>query len=575
MMLGGAALGSVSLGSVLQDPGAIADPMAEHPITLDLNGVVTRCEPNSLQIEDTLGQPMTARFSLIESPVPPVEGDQVRVRYYEQVLFVGTIDRIHRTVAGLTTRRYDCECKDVSQVLERRRLRRNFTNLPVHTILDSILDNELAGEPLSIGTIDSRASVPLVDSKKASVFEVCRTLAAATGQTFYVDHDGSIQMRSTTVASAPLVLSESVVERDGASVKSDREAYRNHQIVVVTGTPPNQEADALVVTVERSNADQIAERQSIEGGTGRYDSIEEITHPTSNDGVGLALLGISFANLRLSTSGALRTTIACQVRGYGFRAGQVATADLPTLGVSGTVVIQRVSIREQFGRSLVHQVELVLASAQQRAYEAWLSIVQGGKVTVQMPSAVTNNLEIFNTPGSHTWTVPAGVTVIEITCHGSGGGGGGARPDKHANDICYGNSLYTGGDGGPGGKAITALAVVPGQEINITVGSGGLGGANGNVFAACGGGQPQIGSPGGLTRAYSGTTTYCQADSGLGGGVWNFPNPGPDGAPGGGVGDAVSIGGGKAGGAGAISKGDPWNPTSAQAGHDGEVVIGW
>lgn len=63
-----------------------------------------------------------------------------------------------------------------------------------------------------------------------------------------------------------------------------------------------------------------------------------------------------------------------------------------------------------------------------------------------------------------TWTVPAGVTKIRLTCVGGGGGGG--RYNSH----------YYGGDGGGGGGFASAeFTVTPGEILNVNVGAGGGG----------------------------------------------------------------------------------------------------
>lgn len=81
-----------------------------------------------------------------------------------------------------------------------------------------------------------------------------------------------------------------------------------------------------------------------------------------------------------------------------------------------------------------------------------------------------NGQFIDSTPGSgRTWTVPAGVTRVRVTCVGGGGGGG------------Y-TSVGTGGDhgggGGAGGVISKIFTVVPGDDFSYTVGAKGVGGAN-------------------------------------------------------------------------------------------------
>lgn len=580
MMLAGAPLCSVSLGSILIDPQTSTDYTAGYAIRTELNGADVRAyvKMDSLSGQDTLGQSVTASFTLVNPPQIPVEGNLVRIFFYSQLIFSGTIDRVTRSTRALRAMHYTCECLDWSHVLMRRTLRRNFTNTSINGILESILENELVGESLTVGTIDGGAQIPLLDSDNARVFDVCRTVAGAAGLTFYVDFDQSIQMRSTSTPSAPLSLSESAVEIEGTVIRSDRESYRNVQTVVVTGTPPTAGDDAITLIIERQNDDQIAARQAIEGGTGIYQAIEGITHPTSNDPTQLSIIGVGYANLRLIVNGAFRSTVTCIVRGYGFRAGQIAEIDLPTFGVTGTYAIQRVSWNEHEGTRLVHQLELTSSSLQTRAYESWLSIVQVGKVTVQVPNYTTANLVTFDTPGSFTWTVPPGITQAEFTCYGPGAGGGGGIATYTRNfSVCYGPWYLPGGTGGAGGKAVTRVRTTEGHVYSILVPAGGVAGSNGQATWTTVGSPgncaapvtPAGGSVGTIAQVKLGVDVLCQGDSGLGGGGATPPinadissSPGFNGAPGSGIGDGVTPGAGKNGGAAGLQATAPTDGAS-------------
>lgn len=129
---------------------------------------------------------------------------------------------------------------------------------------------------------------------------------------------------------------------------------------------------------------------------------------------------------------------------------------------------------------------------------------------------------IFSTPGTTTWTVPAGVNLISVEAWGAGGGGS------------KGFSSLKGTGGGGGGFASGSLAVHPGDIISVTVGAGGAGatvagnGSNGgnsivtfssNTLIAFGGGGAKsdnvpsgtggTGGNGSLAGAWTFTSSYC------------------------------------------------------------------
>ena len=72
---------------------------------------------------------------------------------------------------------------------------------------------------------------------------------------------------------------------------------------------------------------------------------------------------------------------------------------------------------------------------------------------------------VYNTPGTYSWTAPAGVTSVSAVAVGAGGGGG---------NIGY----YQGSGGGLGWK--NNITVVPGQTYTVVVGAGGSTGSPGS-----------------------------------------------------------------------------------------------
>lgn len=97
-----------------------------------------------------------------------------------------------------------------------------------------------------------------------------------------------------------------------------------------------------------------------------------------------------------------------------------------------------------------------------------INIQQQGWVQI---TPLNSNIVTYNTPGTYTFTVPAGVTSINANIVGGGGGG------SSANSGCnYGSSNSGGGGGGSGGYRSQSISVTPGENLNIVVGAGGAGG---------------------------------------------------------------------------------------------------
>jgi hypothetical protein len=138
----------------------------------------------------------------------------------------------------------------------------------------------------------------------------------------------------------------------------------------------------------------------------------------------------------------------------------------------------------------------------------------------------------FTTAGAGTWTVPAGVTSIQVVATGGGGGGAGGSANGGI-----------GGNGGEGAVVTATLTVTPGDTINYYVGGGGSGTTYTDISGSGGGG----GGGGGSTNVIDGTDTSTQIIAGAGGGGGGAGNVG---APGGGGGSAGTGINGYSGGAG-------------------------
>lgn len=199
----------------------------------------------------------------------------------------------------------------------------------------------------------------------------------------------------------------------------------------------------------------------------------------------------------------------------------------------------------------------------------------------------------FSVTGTQTWTVPSGVSSIDVLVVGGGGDG----------DM---NNARNGGRGGGGGgiAVFTGYSVSYGDSFSVTVGAnhsassfsqGGSflascdGGHNGNSSGAGGAGQLATGtsgstyagssgssyattSPAGtLVNAglfqYAGTSPISPAVWGAGGGAGGYGDPGPAGSTGGNAYSPNSGGGGGGGG------GSNLYTNAGRTGESGIVIV--
>jgi hypothetical protein len=172
-------------------------------------------------------------------------------------------------------------------------------------------------------------------------------------------------------------------------------------------------------------------------------------------------------------------------------------------------------------------------------------------VTAMYGQTITDSLNY--TGSMQTYTVPCGVTSINITCYGAQGGNG-----------ATGGNNSTGGSGGFGSMSTGTLAVTPGQVLNIFVGGAG-GQPTGGFNGGANGGSTNAGGGGGATdvRLTAAVSDRVIVASGAGGGgrggceaaIVNGGNGGNGGTNGANGLDAATPGGSAGGGQGGFTNG--------------------
>lgn len=135
---------------------------------------------------------------------------------------------------------------------------------------------------------------------------------------------------------------------------------------------------------------------------------------------------------------------------------------LAAFGLAATAVVDE-------GGAALTGGELVIGRLTAMRYET----TSGGRFRIYpwanaKTSSVPRRRQPYFTPGTYTFTVPAGVDLLDVDLW-SGGGAGGASANGSGGSIA-GNA---GAGGGSGANARKRIAVTPGDAITVTVGAGG------------------------------------------------------------------------------------------------------
>lgn len=467
----GYAQAAVFVPPVVGAPDIVIDPFTIEVAGISMKGYQM---VDTLSIDVAMGRQGTAQFSLLNLWFVPVLGNSVKITFYNDVIFAGFIDSLSIDSNNMQTFVvYNCECVDNAFLLNKRKIKSTWTGLSVSSIVNGMIGSAIQDGGVAVATMDNDVLVPLAQADGVTVYDFLSGLAASTGTVFSIDNNRKLHFTGATIQTAPTALDEDNTEK--CSVKFDREGYINWVTTTVTGTPPTSGTTANEVTLTGVNGDSQLEREAAESGefytSGAYIDYASITHPTSNDPVDLVKFANSYNKIRLGVDGSIKRILTVRTRQYGFKVGQSVTVTIDQLGITGDWIIQRVSMREESGRFLVYSMDLSETSFRQRSQQLWLGVVSKGTITIVPPTSIYTNLFTVTATGSGSWTVPTGVTEVQLSVYGAGGGGGGGAKSDWPG---YGGlNAANGSAGGGGGLCVGVFSVTPGESLQYTVGVGG------------------------------------------------------------------------------------------------------
>jgi len=281
-------------------------------------------------------------------------------------IFGGSIASVDATqIAGNTSATYDCQCVSWESIAARRGtaqpndssgdpLNGKFSGMAAGGVFSYLATHQLGSDisAVSVVTGPTITEITFDYTDCASAFDsICQ--AASDGTDTYIwrmDARRNLYFELQTTNAAPWNISNSDA-LTGYTFSQTLEKFAN----VATVTPQNSTGDTIdstLVATYNNNA-SIDARSGVEGGTGYHEVI--VAQGDANRSMDAATLAQSIAE----TYGVVPDTVQYVTYRGGLRAGQLQTIVLSDLGVSGSFLIDSVTLDMSNGRPnwTIHAVD--------------------------------------------------------------------------------------------------------------------------------------------------------------------------------------------------------------------------
>lgn len=211
---------------------------------------------------------------------------------------------------------FDCQASDYNLLADRRIVSATYENTAFETIVADIVTTYMSGEGITITGVESGAALTKLVFNYVTVTEAFNILSDATGKAWWIDETKDLNFKATTSEAAPADLDGDNTLAGTVKVRSDRQKYRNSQIVRA-GTPE------FSIIAQETDDTEIAARAALENTSGIYEKVTDAQEVT--DGT----VALELAEDLIERFALVTKIIECKTRTAGYLAGQAVTVDFP------------------------------------------------------------------------------------------------------------------------------------------------------------------------------------------------------------------------------------------------------
>lgn len=214
------------MGSLLLLVMALTIQIAGADRTADL-------KPNTVSYEDTVNSRNTMRFKLhgkTSSLVVPSDGQEViffdgATRLYAGIL----IEPEQEVFPGKGLKHLHCQAGGYELITDRRVVAAVYENQTFAAIVTDIVNTHLAGEGITLGTVDTGPTLTKVPFNYQTATDALNEVAELAGYSWWIDVNKALQARARTSVLGSTTFDETNVR--WFRLKPSRERYRNKQFI--------------------------------------------------------------------------------------------------------------------------------------------------------------------------------------------------------------------------------------------------------------------------------------------------------------------------------------------------------
>lgn len=188
----------------------------------------------TLQIQDEVNARTTASFELIDKAGSYHPSNGAVVEIYDNdanLIFGGLIDDVIETnPMGTSALFYSISCVDFQSITDRRILNESYTSQTSGAIVTDVRTNILAGEGITVGQIDTGATIELGVYPTIPISQVFDELAEASGYSWWIDKNKALYFVNRSTFSAPFDITTASAYRN-VTYRKSKEQYRNKQYI--------------------------------------------------------------------------------------------------------------------------------------------------------------------------------------------------------------------------------------------------------------------------------------------------------------------------------------------------------